>query len=85
MPLRMLTHRLKRLECVRRAADQEPFRVLIHSVCGPVNLATSTCSRTAGPDGQITEVVWLDGSADDLPDSELERFIASFPVERHSA
>ena len=82
MAPRTLTHRLKKLEGVRRSTDEKPFRVLIQSVCGPLNLAKSTCTRTVGPEGQLTEVIWLDGNRDGLSDEELERFIGSFPVKR---
>jgi len=33
-------------------------------------------------DGQLTEVVWLDGNRHGLSDEELERFIERFPVQR---
>jgi hypothetical protein len=58
------------------------LRLVIGSVCGPPNLATSTCTRTLGPDGALTEVVHLDGSRDGLTSEDLERFIGSFPIER---
>jgi len=57
-------------------------RAIIHSPWkGPLNLATSTCRRTLNPGGGITEIVELDGGEDGLSEEELERFIASFPIE----
>lgn len=48
---------------------------------GPLNLAASTCRRTLNPGGAITEVVDLDGDGNDLSEEELEKFVASFPIE----
>jgi hypothetical protein len=47
----------------------------------PLNLANSTCKRTLGADGLLTEIVDLDGSDTDLTDEDLEEFVASFQVE----
>jgi hypothetical protein len=47
----------------------------------PAELATSTCKRTLQPDYGLTELVRLDGGEDGITDAELEKFIASFPVE----
>ena len=60
----------------------ERVRVVIGSVCGPPNLATSTCTRTLGSNGALTEVVHLDGGRDGLTSEKLERFIESFPTQR---
>jgi len=75
-----LRHRLKRLERVQ-AAVQEPFRIIVTGV-GRLNLAESRCTRTLSENGGVTEVVWLNGSSNDLSEEELEKFIASFPVQR---
>ena len=47
----------------------------------PLNLANSTCKRTLGANGLLTEIVDLDGSDQGLTDEDLEEFVASFPVE----
>jgi len=47
---------------------------------GPANLATSTCLRYLRA-GCITEVVELDGDEAAIREEELEKFIASFPVQ----
>ena len=73
--------RLKRLEQRREAATKEPFRLIIRPVFGPTNLANSTCTRTLAPDGSLMEIVHLDGNGADLSDDELERFIASTPIQ----
>ena len=76
-----LKRRLNALEQRRSQVSKEPFRVLIRSVCGVPNLANSTCERRLGRDGQLTEIVHLDGGRDDLTDEELEAWIATFPIE----
>ena len=61
---------------------QVTVRAIFHSSWrGPVNLATSTCRRTLNPGGGIFEIVELDGDDDGLSEEELEKFIASFPIE----
>jgi hypothetical protein len=77
-----LKRRLESLERPRSGTVQEGLRLVIGGVCGPVNLATSTCTRTRGPNGALTEVVNLDGDADGLTSEDLERFISGFPIQR---
>jgi hypothetical protein len=48
---------------------------------GACALANSTCKRTLGANGSLTEIVELDGSGEHLTDEDLEKFIASFPIE----
>ena len=74
-----LKRRLKSLERPRFGPVPERVRVVIRSVCGPPNLATSTCTRTLGSNGALTELVHLDGGRDGLTREDLERFIESFP------
>jgi hypothetical protein len=73
--------RLERLE--RQVPDKgsEVFRVLIRCVVGPPNLATSKCFRTLGPNGVVTELIELDGGLDGLSYEDLDRFVATFPIE----
>jgi hypothetical protein len=76
-----LKRRLNALEQRRSQISKEPFRVLIRTVCGPLNLATSSCERRLGQDGQLTDLVHLDGGRDGLTDEQLEKWIATFPIE----
>jgi len=46
---------------------------------GPVNLATSTCTRYLTPGG-IVECIEFDGSRAALNPEELDAFVDSFPV-----
>jgi hypothetical protein len=59
-----LKRRLQSLERPRSGAVQERVRLVVSCVYGPPNLATSTCTRTLGLDGALTEVVHLDGDGD---------------------
>jgi hypothetical protein len=51
---------------------------------GALNLATSTCQRTLNAGGAVTEIVKLDGRDEDIGEEELEKFIASFPIQSAS-
>ena len=77
-----LKRRVNSLEHPRSGPVPGHVRIVIRSVCGSPNLSTSSCTRTLGPDGALTEVVHLDGGRDGLNDQDLETFIASFPVQR---
>ncbi len=66
----------------RSGVVQERVRVVVRGVCGPPNLATSTCTRTLGANGALTELVHLNGGRDGLSDQDLERFLESFPIQR---
>ena len=44
--------------------------------------ATPRCTRTLSANGDLTEVVQLYGSGDDLAAEELDQFVATFPVRR---
>jgi hypothetical protein len=63
-----------------QAAVQEPFRIIVTGV--GLNLAECRCTRTLNENGAVTEMVWLNGSSNDMSEEELEKFIASFPVQR---
>ncbi len=77
-----LKRRLQLLERPRSGAVQKRLLLVVSGVCGSLNLATSTCTRTLWPSGGLMEVVQLDGSQDNLSNEDLERFIASFPIQR---
>jgi hypothetical protein len=74
--------RLEKLEKSLATVDgpRRTLRVVVQAVCGPTTLANSECTRTLSADGMLVEYVHLDGSSKELPDGELERFIASFPI-----
>jgi hypothetical protein len=58
------------------------IRVVVQPVCGPLNLAASKCKRMISENGILTEYVELDGIGDGLSREAMDRFVASFPVER---
>jgi hypothetical protein len=47
---------------------------------GPLNLAKSRCRRTLC-DGALSEMVYLEGPREEISDENLEKFIATFPIE----
>ena len=79
--MRALDRRLRRLEQLQFEPAREPIRVVISAVGSPLNLEKSTCERTLAANGLLTEFVHLDGRRADLTDEELNRWIASFPME----
>ena len=81
-----LKGRLDKLEkTLAPAKGRRPgVRVVVSGMCGPANLATSTCTRTLR-NGALNEIVVLDGHCDALSDEQLERFIESFPVQEEAA
>ena len=76
-----LKARLQKLERQQSKVSREPFRVIVSRAGEPLDLAKATCTRTLWPNGQLMEVVNLNGSRDGLTDEDLERFIQSFPIE----
>jgi hypothetical protein len=46
----------------------------------PFNLQTSTCERRLWPNGQICEIVFLDGSASAISQEELYAWIENHPI-----
>jgi hypothetical protein len=77
-----LKRRLQSLERPRSGAVQKRLLLVASGVCGPLNLATSTCTRTLWPTGALMEVVHLDGDQNGLSNEDLERFISGFPIQR---
>ena len=76
-----LKARLKKLERQQMQISLKPFRLVVSRVGEPFDLATATCTRTLLADGQLMEIVNVNGSGHDLSDEELEKFIQSFPIE----
>jgi hypothetical protein len=60
-----LERRIERLESLTLDTQSPAVMRVVISACGrPLNLAGSTCDRTLGLDGSITEIVRLDGRRD---------------------
>jgi hypothetical protein len=80
--MKAIITRVRRLEQLQSEPGREPVRVVISGVGSPLNLEKSTCRWTLATNGLLTELVHLDGRRGDLTDEELDRWIASFPMER---
>jgi hypothetical protein len=76
-----LRTRLKALERHRRQVSGRPFRMVFSNAGEPLDLSQATCTRTLWANGQLMELVNLNGGDYGLNDEGLERFINSFPVE----
>jgi hypothetical protein len=87
--MKTLVRRLRRIEDqlgpkVQRDFVRNPrqrLRIVVARMDRPLNLSTSRCTRTLSTDGFLMEVVRLDGIRTGLGEEELERFVASFPVQ----
>ena len=75
-----LRRRIKALES-RTPKTTEPYRVILCWTSGDTDLTRSTCRRYYSSDGVLNEFVRFWGSGKDLSAQDLERFIASFPIE----
>ncbi len=84
--MKAITRRLYRLERQFGPGAGQPrdyFRLIVRRMDRKAGLAGATCTRTLLPGGMVSEVVRLDkGSCGREPtDAELERWIATFPIE----
>ena len=87
--MKTMTRRLVRLEA-RFPLIQPDYgrgprqrcRLIVGNLGRRLSLETSTCRRTLGTDGSLTEIVRLDGTREGLSDADFEKFIESFPIER---
>ena len=87
--MKTVVRRLRRIEdqlgpnvqCDFVRNPRRRLRLVVARMDRPLNLATSRCTRTLSPDGFLMEVVRLDGIRTGLGEEELERFVASFPVQ----
>ncbi|MEP7353988.1 MAG: hypothetical protein ABI824_12220 [Acidobacteriota bacterium] len=79
--IRRIERRLSQLEHQTQAAAKASIRVVSRCVVGRANLATSKCWRTRCNNGALIELVQLDGGMEGLSQNELDRFVASFPIE----
>ena len=61
-----LNRRLRKAEQALAPKDNEPFRVIITLPWKKLDLTRSTCSRYRCDDGTLTEVLRLDGDAEDI-------------------
>jgi len=75
-----LKPRLQKLERQRSAVARKPLRIVVSLAGKPLDLTKATCTRTICPNGQLMELVKLNGSDYGLSDEALERFIQSFPI-----
>jgi len=81
--LAMQRRRLEKLEA-RFGPKGEPkvaLRCIVSCIGRPLNLETSSCTRWLNSNGSITECIRLDGWDTNIPEEELERLIARFPVQ----
>jgi hypothetical protein len=85
--MHVLEKRLRRLEDQFRPADGKPrerFRIVLQPAgLRTPDLENSTCRRTLWPNGTVAETVELatGSNSRELTDDELDKWIASFPVE----
>jgi hypothetical protein len=87
--MKTVVRRLRRVEDqlgpkVQRDFVRNPrqrLRLVVARMDRPLNLATSRCTRTLSPDGFLMEIVRLNGICTGLGEEELERFVASFPIQ----
>jgi hypothetical protein len=81
--MRAILRRVGRLEdhyeTQHSGRPKEPVRVIITHSAKHADLATSTCERYLR-DGNLLEVVELDGRRDHLSDEEIGKFVGSFPI-----
>lgn len=85
--MKTVVRRLARLEDQFASADQRArkwFRLVVCRYGAKTSLENATCRRTLGPDGTVMELVELYGSNEGperVTAEELDRWVASFPIE----
>ena len=84
--MKAIIRRVGRLEDRYAIHSSGQLRIAVRAIIstpwnGPLNLAASTCRRRLNPGRAVTEIVELHGRAEDIGEEDLERFIASFPVQ----
>jgi hypothetical protein len=85
--VKTVAKRLARLEEQFVPPDQKARKCLRLIVCrygAKTTLENATCKRTLSPDGTVMEFVEVFGSnegPDRVTDEELDRWVASFPIE----
>jgi hypothetical protein len=81
--MRSIDRRIGKLESRYEVNSRPPklgLRLIVTRIWDQGAEPTSTCQRYVR-DGSLTEIVRLNGEDSGLSGDELERFIASFPVE----
>jgi hypothetical protein len=88
--------RLGHLEALQHAAEKpiKSLRIVVTGTweevpgtddrwyLGPLDLEKSKCTRTLCGDGTLMEIVTIHGKWYQLSDDDMERWIATHPVER---
>jgi len=74
-----LKNRIERLESRQQGALLPPFRI-VATTPGETDLTRATCQRTRCENGQLMEIVNLNGSAEGISDEDIERFVATFLI-----
>jgi hypothetical protein len=83
--LRRIQHLEQRVATTTPAADASGAREILRAKIDRMAVALRASPDWTGElsaNGQLTEVVHIDGSIDGFAKDDLERFIASFPIER---
>lgn len=85
--MRTIVRRLARLEDQFAPADRKPrkyYRLIVCRHGSRTGLKNATCTRTLWPDGTVAELVEMYGSNEGperIPDEEMDKWVASFPIE----
>ena len=80
--MKAIARRLRRLEDLSGVLESpKRMRLVICAIGQSLDLSKSTCRRRLDRSGVLTEIVELQGSAQELTDEQLEKFVQSFPVE----
>ncbi len=77
-----LKRRLAQLERGRDSIALEPIRVVVGGCVGTASLATARCTRTLCTNGQLVEVVHLDGNVRELNPEDLDQFVSRVPIQQ---
>lgn len=86
--MRTITRRVGRLEeqfQVQPSGEPQTALRVIVNVPWKARARVSTCRRTLSTPGSVLEMVELHGDDCKFSNDELDRFIASFPIERSAA
>jgi len=77
-----LKTRLKQLERQQSQVSRQPFRLVVSHAGKPLDLTKATCTLTIWPNGQLFELVDLNGGDYGPEKEDLEKFVQSFAVEK---
>ena len=84
--MKPVIRRIARLEDQFGSVDKprSRLRLIVMDLGSRLCLGDATCKRTLGPAGTLVEVVDFknhDQGPDELTDEELDRWVASFPIQ----